>query len=100
MNDMTIIQDGSGQALTMSSREIADLCEKQHTHVIRDIEKMMQEIGQPKFGPADFLNEYKDAQGKTRKEYRLPRDLTVTLMTGYRADLRYKVVTRLEDLDA
>lgn len=86
--------------VTMSSREIADLCEKRHTHVLRDIEQMIQDIGEPKFGLADLEAEYLDAQGKPRKEYRLPKDLTVTLITGYRADLRYKVVKRLEELDA
>lgn len=88
-----------GAPLTMSSREIAELCEKQHGHVLRDIEKMLQDIGQSKFGPADFEAEYPDGQGKPRKEYRLPKDLTVTLITGYRADLRYKVVKRLEELE-
>lgn len=86
-------------ATIMSSREIADLCEKRHTHVLRDIETMIQDIGQPKFGLANFEAVYTDSQGKPRKEYRLPKDLTVTLITGYRADLRYRVVKRLEELD-
>lgn len=85
---------------TMSSREIAELCEKRHTHVLRDIEKMLQDIDQPKFGLVDFQADYTDAKGEVRKEYRLPKDLTVTLITGYRADLRYKVVKRLEELEA
>ncbi len=85
--------------VTMSSREIAELCEKRHDHVLRDIEKMLADIGAPKFGVADFEAEYLDSQGKPRKEYRLPKDLTVTLITGYRADLRYKVVKRLEELE-
>ena len=81
----------------MSSREIADLCDKRHAHVLRDIEQMIQDIGEPKFGLADLEGEYFDAQGKPRKEYRLPKDLTVTLITGYRADLRYRFVKRLVD---
>lgn len=68
-------------------------------HVLRDIEKMLQDIGHPKFGAAGFEAEYLDGQGKPRKEYLLPKDLTVTLITGYRADLRYKVVKRLEELE-
>ena len=85
--------------LTMSSREIADLCEKRHDHVLRDIEKMLQDIDAPNFGAVDFEAKYQDAKGEWRKEYRLPKDLTVTLITGYRADLRYKVVKRLEELE-
>ncbi|OWJ83101.1 hypothetical protein CDV51_16265 [Haematobacter massiliensis] len=89
----------AGQQIAMSSREIAELCEKRHDHILRDIEKMLRDIGAPKFGAADFEAEYLDGQGKPRKEYRLPKDLTVTLITGYRADLRYKVVKRLEELE-
>jgi phage regulator Rha-like protein len=93
--------------LTMSSREIAEVCGKQHKHVLRDIEKMLLDIDQPKSGPvgapsfgaSEFEAEYTDAKGQLRKEYRLPKDLTVTLITGYRADLRYKVVKRLEEME-
>jgi phage antirepressor YoqD-like protein len=85
--------------VTMSSREIADLCEKRHDHVLRDIEKMLQDIADPKFGVSDFLSAYTDSTGRSLKEYRLPKDLTVTLITGYRADLRYRVVKRLEELE-
>ena len=89
----------SNSSVTMSSREIADLCEKRHDHVLRDIEKMLQDIADPKFGASDFLSSYTDSTGRSLKEYRLPKDLTVTLITGYRADLRYKVVKRLEQLE-
>jgi len=89
----------SDTSLTMSSREIAQLCDKRHDHVLRDIEKMMQDIDAPNFGAVDFEAQYQDAKGEWRKEFRLPTDLTVTLITGYRADLRYKVVKRLEELE-
>lgn len=86
--------------VTMSSREIAELCEKRHDHVLRDIEKMLSDINDPKLGAVEFQSKYQDGKGEWRKEYRLPKDLTVTLITGYRADLRYRVVKRLEELDA
>lgn len=97
---MPVIMGAAGEELTMSSREIAELVEKQHKHVLRDIEKMLQDIGGSNFGPSDFEHEYTTAQNKQAKEYRLPKDLTVTLITGYRADLRYKVVKRLEEMEA
>lgn len=84
---------------TMSSREIADICEKRHDHVIRDIEKMFRDIADPKFGASDFQSAYTDSTGRSLKEYRLPKDLTVTLITGYRADLRYRVIKRLEEYE-
>jgi phage regulator Rha-like protein len=46
--------------LTMTSREIADLVEKQHAHVMRDIRKMADDLGESNFG----LATYTDKQGK------------------------------------
>jgi phage antirepressor YoqD-like protein len=94
-----LLTTGAQGPVTMSSREIADLCEKRHDHVLRDIEKMLQDIADPKIGVSDFLSAYTDSTGRSLKEYRLPKDLTVTLITGYRADLRYRVVKRLEELE-
>jgi phage regulator Rha-like protein len=87
------------QTFTMSSREIAHLCEKQHKHVLRDIEKMVQDIGGLRFELSSFEAEYTTPQNKKVKEYRLPKDLTVTLITGYRVDLRYRGIKRLEELE-
>lgn len=84
------------QPLTMSSREIAELCGKKHDNVMRDIRKMLQDIGQDVLR---FEAMYQDAYGRDKPCFNLPKDLTVTLITGYRADLRYKVVRRLEELE-
>lgn len=84
---------------TMSSREIAELCEKQHKHILRDIEKMLQDIAEPKFGPRDFEATYIDSRGKEQREMRLPKDLTLTLVSGYRADLRYRIIKRMDELE-
>lgn len=103
MNQMVTVAAGNAVfganlngELTMSSREIAELCGKQHGHVIRDIEKMLAELGKD---ASKFGGMYADAYGRQKPEHRLPKDLTVTLITGYRADLRYKVVKRLEELE-
>lgn len=77
--------------VTMSSREIADLCEKRHADVMRDIRQMLGQITERSFAPSDFEATYTDPTGRKLPEYRLPKDLTVTLITGCRADLRYKV---------
>ncbi|MFB9942787.1 phage antirepressor KilAC domain-containing protein [Gluconobacter oxydans] len=84
-------------AVTMSSREIAELTDKRHDHVIRDIEKLLDEneIDRPKFGGV-----YLDAKGEQRKCYNLPKDLTITLVAGYRSDLRLKIVRRWMELEA
>ncbi len=82
---------------TMSSREIAELCEKRHSDVCRDIRNMLEEIG---LAERKFASGYFDVNNQKRTEYQLPKDLTLTLITGYRADLRYKVIKRLELLEA
>jgi len=97
MNDMTIGGFGqSGQSQTMSSREIADLCEKEHKHVIRDIRTMLEALGD---GPdLDHPEEVTDARGYTR-EYLLNRDLTLTLVSGYNIQLRHRIIRRLDELE-
>ena len=45
---------------TMSSREIAELCDKRHDHVCRDIENLNLEYGKlslPKVGECDYTHE-------------------------------------------
>ena len=37
---------GEDSTVTMSSREIAELCEKRHDNVIRDIKGMLAELGE------------------------------------------------------
>lgn len=85
-------------AVTMSSREIAELTGKRHDHVVRDIEKMLTDVGEglPKFGDT-YTNEQ---NGQEYRCYNLPKDLTITLVAGYRSDLRLKIVRRWMELEA
>lgn len=85
-------------AVTMSSREIAELTNKRHDHVVRDIEKMLVDVGEgvPKFGDT-YTNEQ---NGQEYRCYNLPKDLTITLVAGYRSDLRLKIVRRWMELEA
>lgn len=92
MNDLTI----TGNTPFMSSREIAELVEKQHPHVLRDIRSMIEAL---KDDPVlDHLGEDKDGRGYTRCFY-LNRELTETLITGYSIPLRHKVIRRLHELE-
>lgn len=91
MNMIPIQQD-----VTMSSREIAELCGKTTGHVNRDIEKMFDEL---KIDKSIYGFTYKDAQNRNRQEYRLDKTLTETLVLGYSVKLRYRVVKRLEELE-
>lgn len=87
----------TNQVQTMSSREIAELTGKRHDHVTRDIETMLEQVGEglPKFGDT-----YIDPQnGQEYKQYLLPKNLTINLITGYRADIRLKVIDRWIELE-
>lgn len=93
MNALTLNM-GADAPATMSSREIAELTGKQHAHVMRDIRAMTKALGDD-----PNLDHHKDTRGYVT-EFFLPRDLTMTLVTGYRVDLRYKVIKRLEEYDS
>ncbi|MBF0865610.1 MAG: Rha family transcriptional regulator [Gluconobacter potus] len=85
------------QSLTMSSREIAEVTGKRHDNVVRDIEKMLNDVGE---GLLNFEETYRNEQnGQEYRCYNLPKDLTITLVAGYRSDLRLKVVRRWMELE-
>lgn len=95
MNDMV----HTFAAQTMSSREIADLCEKEHRHVLRDIREMLVQLhgedGLPRFG-----HSYLNAQNKPQPEFLLPKRETLILVSGYRLDIRAKIIDRWQELEA
>ncbi|AGZ34684.1 phage-encoded protein [Pseudomonas sp. VLB120] len=80
----------------MSSREIADLTGKQHFHVKRDIEKLLADLGED---ASTFGCTYLDGQNRTQTEYRLDREHTDCLLTGYSAAMRMAVIKRWRELE-
>ena len=82
---------------TMSSREVAELTGKAHPKVTADIEKMLIELGED---AAAFRRIYLDSMNREQTEYLLDRELTETLLTGYSAVLRRKVIARWRELEA
>lgn len=81
----------------MSSREIAALTQKQHKHVVRDIETMLNQLGENPEGFAHFWTHPQNNQ--TYREYFLDREHTECLITGYSAILRMKIIRRLHELE-
>lgn len=81
----------------MDSREIANLTGKEHGHVCRDIQKLLEELGidQSKFGSV-----YRAGNGENRRCYILPRRECMLLATGYSIPLRAKLYDRWEELEA
>ncbi|MBV5330401.1 MAG: Rha family transcriptional regulator, partial [Chlorobium sp.] len=87
----------AGQSKTMTSREIAELAEKEHFHVMRDIKSLIDSgaIGATSFG----LSSYKSEQNKDLPMYLLDFRATMTLVTGYDARRRALVINRWVDLE-
>ena len=83
-------------SMTMSSREIAELTGKQHKDVLYDIRNMLEKLGK---SSADFSAVYKDQQLIDRPCFKLDRELTLTLVSGYDIPLRHRIVTRWAELE-
>lgn len=83
---------------TMSSREIAELTGKRHGHVLFDIRNMLNELG---LGSPEFSGTYVHPQnGQAYACFHLPKDLTITLISGYNVTMRHRIVTRWQELEA
>ena len=88
------LQTISNQPLTMSSREIAELTEKQHGHVKRDIEKMCLDINHPNLESSKYTH-----RGSTYEQYHLDKDLTLCLISGYNAKLRMAIIKKWQEIE-
>lgn len=98
MNDL--ISLNPNQHLTMSSREIAGLCEKEHKDVMRDIRAMFEQLEMTSETSAQFCADLPDAYGRPQPVFNLPKDLTLTLVAGYNVKLRKRIIDRWLELEA
>ena len=84
---------------TMSSRVIAEVTGKEHSHVLRDIRNMFD--GLEKENPHWDSSEYQIVtlpNGMT-KEILLSQDLSLCLATGYSVNIRMKLIKRWRELE-
>lgn len=60
---------------TLDSREVAEMVEKEHHKLLRDIRKYEQQFTEAKIGFSEFFKEssYKDTKGETRPCYRITK---------------------------
>lgn len=91
------ILSGNSPVVTMTSREIAKLTGKEHKNVVRDILSMLSELQEDALS---FERIYFDSMNRSQTEYVLDRELTDTLLTGYSAVARRKVIARWHTLEA
>lgn len=89
--------------MTMSSREVAELCEKRHDNVMVDVEKLLnyyKELYTPeKAGVLISLSDYVASNGKSNKQYLLSKDAVLDLITGYSLPHRHAVNQRWQELE-
>lgn len=83
--------------LSMTSREIAVLCEKEHKNVMADIRNMLDQL---EIDSADFSAQYKDSTGRSLPCFNLPKDLTLTLVSGYNVQMRKRIIDRWLELES
>lgn len=106
MSNLTIINN-NGQLL-VDSREVAEMIEKRHDHLIRDIKGYIEILGKsttPNLGALDFFipNTYQDGKGEARPCYLITRkgcDMVANKMTGEKGVLfTATYVTRFEEME-
>lgn len=95
MTDLVNITQG--HALTMSSLEIAGLTGKRHDHVLRDIRKMLAELGEPF---PQIWGKVPSSGGRPLDVAHLPKRECMVLMMGYSVALRARVYDRWQELEA
>lgn len=81
---------------TMSSREIAELTNKDHKNVVRDIKNMMDQLS---MDALTFERNYTDQLNRSQKEYLLDQKSTLCLVSGYSAPLRMAIIKRWSELE-
>ena len=81
---------------TMSSREISELTGKRHPDVKRDIVNMLEQVEED---VSSFAHTYTDSQNRQQTEFKLNKELTLTLVAGYNVKLRLAIVKRWQELE-
>lgn len=103
MNQLNIISV-NGQLVT-DSREVAEMTEKNHSHLMRDIKGYIEILTQSNFGFSDFFIEssYKDSTGRKLPRYLITKkgcDMVANKMTGEKGVLfTAEYVTRFQEME-
>lgn len=97
----TSVAPSNSQVQTMTSRELAELTGKEHKHVMRDIRTLIETLEQsPDLDFACKTSTYAGVTGQLYQQYELDKDTCMTLLLGYDAVARMRVVKRWQELEA
>lgn len=122
MNQLLPITKENASTLTMSSREIAELCGKQHNHVLRDIRAYVGAVlqiergvkarsldwdnlegiegfGHTPIGGVICKKEPNPQNGQLYPIYYLDKSATLTVVSGYSVLLRKRIIDRWLELE-
>lgn len=95
MNQLINVKNEPGFP-AMTSLEIAGLCEKRHDNVMSDIRNMLSLLN---IQSPEFLGDYRDDRGRAYPCFHLPKDLCLTLVSGYNVILRKRIIDRWLELE-
>ena len=94
------------QNLTLDSREVANMLNKEHRHLLRDISVFSNYLNESNFGLVEFFQEstYRDAKGETRKCYLITKkgcEFLAHKMTGKKGTLfTAAYINRFHEMEA
>lgn len=92
MKDLVRIE----KTITMSSREIATLCGKEHRNVLADVRNLCQQL---EIDVLSFQHIYLDSMNREQTEYLLDKETCLCLVAGYNAKLRMAIIKRWQELE-
>ncbi len=105
MNDLKMFksEESVNDVQTISSREVAEMMEKKHNNLLRDIEKhiaILEEATELNFKLADLwqLSSYKDSTGRTLKEYLVTKKGCEFLIQNTTGKKGFLLASKLDEL--
>ncbi|WP_419831794.1 Rha family transcriptional regulator [Endozoicomonas atrinae] len=95
-NDESTLPFNNLAEQTMTSQQIAQIVEKRHVDVKRDIKNTLEKL---EIDVSRFARIYFDSMNREQTEYELPFHETMTVITGYDVNRRSAVIQRWVDLE-
>ncbi|MBW7057902.1 phage regulatory protein/antirepressor Ant, partial [Paracoccus bogoriensis] len=85
-----------GKVVENSREQTVEIAHTAHADVLRDIRVMLDQLGEV---ASSFAGNYVAANGKANPCFHLPKDLTLTLVSGYNVVLRKRIIDRWLELE-